>query len=603
MAGSIPVDVTVLEAVTLRSRRRRALRAPVLLAVGGALALVAAVPAARVLLHADEAMPGVSVLGADLGGTSEAQVPSELRSVVASTLREPVGLRAGGRVIWVPPSELFTLDRPATVEAVMDAGRGSFGDRARSLLSPLTDGVHVDPVLVERPQARRRLSARLDRFSDPPRSAAVVLRGLEPSVRPSRDGTVPDLDGVLAGIRASVGDPAAAVPVDYVPTAPAISNDEARRAAEEARLMISSPVSLEFDGRAVRSLTPVELARLTRFREVGSRLVPIFNAEGLERVLDPAVSQWKRRAKNAQFAVDGAGVRIVPSLPGLGLDGFGAAAAISTAAHSIDDRHAALRLVAIQPDRTTADAEALGIRERVSTFTTEMGPSSSNRIHNVQLMARYIDGTIVKPGQTFSFNKIVGPRTTKRGFLEGQMIVGSLLLPSVGGGVCQTATTLFNNAFELGLPIVERHNHSFYISHYPTGRDATVSWGGPDFAFRNDLEHALLIKTSYTSATLTFSFYGTGEGRRVTAREGPKENWRQPTMSYALDPWAPRGSVRVERGSHQSGFDVTVFRTVTKDGKTLRKDAFESHYIPVGDTHIYGPGRAIPGSYFVIPRT
>ena len=283
--------------------------------------------------------------------------------------------------------------------------------------------------------------------------------------------------------------------------------------------MLSAPVSLEFDGRAVRSIEPVELARLTRFRAVGSRLVPLLDAEGLERVLDPAVSQWKRRAQNAQFVVDGTSVRIVPSRPGLGLDGQDAAASISTAAHSEGERPA-LRLVAIEPDRTTADAEALGIRERVSTFTTEMGPSSSNRIHNVQLMARYIDGTIVEPGRTFSFNDTVGPRTTERGFLEGQMIVGSLLLPSVGGGVCQTATTLFNNAFELGLPILERHNHSFYISHYPMGRDATVSWGGPDFSFRNDMEHALLIKTSYSSETLTFSFYGTDEGRRVNAREG-----------------------------------------------------------------------------------
>ena len=107
-----------------------------------------------------------------------------------------------------------------------------------------------------------------------------------------------------------------------------------------------------------------------------------------------------------------------------------------------------------------------------------MGPSSSNRIHNVQLMANYIDGTVVQPGETFSFNDSVGPRTPERGFREGQMIIGSLLLPAIGGGVCQTATTLFNNAFELGLPIVERHNHSFYISHYPMGRDATVSGAG-----------------------------------------------------------------------------------------------------------------------------
>jgi vancomycin resistance protein YoaR len=183
------------------------------------------------------------------------------------------------------------------------------------------------------------------------------------------------------------------------------------------------------------------------------------------------------------------------------------------------------------------------------------------------------------------------------------MIVGSLLLPAVGGGVCQTATTLFNNAFELGLPIEERHNHSFYISHYPMGRDATVSWGGPDFKFRNDMAHGLLIKASYTDSTLTFSFYGTDEGRSVSASTGPQENFQEPRLTYALDPAAPSGSVRVERGSHQSGFDVTVYRTVTRDGAVLRSDSFTSTYIPVGDTAIYGPGRAIPGPYFVIPTT
>jgi vancomycin resistance protein YoaR len=231
-----------------------------------------------------------------------------------------------------------------------------------------------------------------------------------------------------------------------------------------------------------------------------------------------------------------------------------------------------------------------------------MGPSSSNRIHNVHLMARYIDGTVIEPGDTFSFNERVGPRTVERGFLEGQMIVGSLLLPAIGGGVCQTATTLFNNAWVLGLPIVERHNHSFYISHYPLGRDATVSWGGPDFGFRNDLDHALLIKTSYTDSTLTFAFYGADQGRRVVAETGPKVNWRRPTTSYALDPYAPRGSVRTVSGSNQLGFDVTVTRKVYEGRRKLREDEFTSHYVPVGPTKIYGPGSDIPGSYFVLPR-
>jgi vancomycin resistance protein YoaR len=170
--------------------------------------------------------------------------------------------------------------------------------------------------------------------------------------------------------------------------------------------------------------------------------------------------------------------------------------------------------------------------------------------------------------------------------------------------VCQTATTLFNDAFELGLPILARTNHNLFLSHYPTGRDATVSWGGPDFQFRNDLKHGLLIKTSYTDATLTFTVYGTPEGRRVVATTGPKTQWTQPSMNYAIDPNAPRGSVKVVAGTGELGFDVTVGRTVyDKQGKKLRSDVFRSHYIPDSPTTVYGPGKTPPGPYIVLPAT
>ena len=304
---------------------------------------------------------------------------------------------------------------------------------------------------------------------------------------------------------------------------------------------------------------------------------------------------------NARFVVDGVRVRLSPSRPGSHPTAPWIADSL-TAAASSSIRRASLRLKQTRADLTTREAEKLGIRQQISSFTTDMGTSSSNRIHNVQLMAEFIDGTIVRPGDTFSFNESVGPRTAERGFREGQMIVGSLLLPAIGGGVCQTATTLFNNAFELGLPILERHNHSFYISHYPMGRDATVSWGGPDFGFKNDLETGILIKTSYTTSTLTFSFYGTDPQRRVVAATGPRVNWRSPRTTYALDPYAPRGSVRTVSGSNQSGFDVTVTRKVYERGKLKRRDAFTSAYIAVGPTQIYGPGRSIPGPYFVLPR-
>jgi vancomycin resistance protein YoaR len=366
---------------------------------------------------------------------------------------------------------------------------------------------------------------------------------------------------------------------------------------------VSAPVELTFDGRELGALAPAQLASLVRFEAKDDRLELAVDSERLAKILDPRLADFEIRARNARFAVDGTRVRILPSRTGLALDGPRAAKSIAHAALGTTGREATLLLTAHPPDLTTKEASELGIRERLTTFTTDMGPSSSNRIHNVHLMANYIDGTIVRPGETFSFNESVGPRTEERGFREGQMIVGSLLLPSIGGGVCQTATTLFNNAWEAGLPITERHNHSFYISHYPVGRDATVSWDGPDFGFRNDMANAILIKAAYTNDTLTFSFYGTDEGRRVRSVTGPKTSWKAPQLTYALDPAAPRGSVRMERGDHQSGFDITVYRRVTKGGEVLLRDAFTSRYIPVGDTAVYGPGREIPGPYFVIPTT
>jgi vancomycin resistance protein YoaR len=428
------------------------------------------------------------------------------------------------------------------------------------------------------------------------------MHGVDAVVVTSKPGVRVARRALLARLRSSAladGAPIVAPVQDYEPP---VRTPAAEEAAVTARRIVSEPVALTYSGARVGTLKRETLAKLLRFRGRGAQVALGFDRAALARVVRPKLAPYRQRAVNAQFVVNGTGVTISPSHDGLDVDPWHSAAAVTAATARDGDRTAALALRTVPADRTTEDARKLGIRERISSFTTDMGTSSSNRIHNVHLMADYIDGTIVRPGATFSFNETVGPRTEARGFLEGQMIIGSLLVPSIGGGVCQTATTLFNNAFDLGLPITERHNHSFYISHYPLGRDATVSWGGPDFGFKNDLKHAILIKTSYTNSTLTFSFFGTSQGRRVTAATGPKTNWRSPEISYALDPYAPRGSVRTVSGSGEAGFDVTVTRTVREGRRTIRKDSFTSVYVAVGPTQIYGPGRTIPGSYFVLPR-
>ena len=233
-----------------------------------------------------------------------------------------------------------------------------------------------------------------------------------------------------------------------------------------------------------------------------------------------------------------------------------------------------------------------------------MGTSSSNRIHNVQLMADYIDGTIVRPGETFSFNESVGPRTVERGFLEGQMIIGSLLLPvdrrrrlPDGDDALQQrlrARPADPRAAQpqlLHLALPARARRDGLVGRARLRVHERPEDGDPDQdeLHRLDADVQLLRHRSGPA------------GRRDDRR--PKVNWRSPQTTYALDPYAPRGSVRTVAGSNQSGFDVTVtpqgLRAREAQARATRSRARTS---PSARRTIYGPGRSIPGPYFVLPR-
>jgi vancomycin resistance protein YoaR len=563
------------------------------------LLLVAALPYARLAQYRGEALPGTSIAGVGVSGLDRRATAAAVETWVAPRLQTPVEVRTGRTTIAVRPAELFAVDALATADRALAVSRRSEPERFAALAG--FRQADAAPVLRDRPTAIDYLLNRVRRESGRAASAAELsLDGLQPRVTPARDGLRLDARALVADLRRAALD-ATPVTARFAPVKPRYSTADAERAAELARGIVSKPVHLFLDRRPLRALAPIELARLVRFeRRAGDFLVAL-DGTRLARVIDPALGAQKRRAVNARLEVVGDRVRVLPDRPGVGLDKDAALAGVTAAAYSPSRRMANVKVAVLPADVTAAELTSLGITEKISSFTTNMGVSSSNRIWNVQLMARYIDGTIVKPGEVFSFNRVVGERTAERGFREGQMIVGSLLLPSIGGGVCQTATTLFNNAFELGLPILERHNHSFYISHYPLGRDATVSWGGPDFEFKNDLRTGILIKSSYTDSTLTFTFYGAPSGRRVVATTSPQTRWREPRTSYAYDPYAPAGSIRSSAGSNQSGFDVTVNRTVYDGDRVLREDAFKSRYIPVGPTVVYGPGTNPPRIDFTLP--
>jgi len=567
--------------------------------LAAAAGLAAGVYTLRGHMYAHEALPGVRVLGADVSGSGAKEAQARIERASAPRLAAPVTVVAEGRRLSLVPASVLRVDSAATAAAALQAGRGSAVSRSLALLSPLPARRDVAPVLVLRRKAAGALFAKLDAYGRPSASATVTLDGVQPVVHPARAGTRVDQRAFIDALDRHVATGHSTIVVRYRRADPPVSTEAAAAAAARARAVLSAPVQLRYAGTELGLLRPDRLARMLRFEPRGAALDATFAPAAVADAVKPLVGPWRRKAVNARLALDGKRVRLVPARPGNDLDPAATASALTAATYGATGRIADVTLA---PKVTTESLRKLGIKRQLVSFTTDMGASSSNRIHNVHLMADFIDGTIIKPGKDFSFNEVVGPRTAERGFLEGQEIIGSLVLPSIGGGVCQTATTLFNDAFETGLPILARTNHNLYLSHYPLGRDATVSWGGPDLVFRNDLKHGILITTSYTDQTLTFTFWGTPQGRRVVAETGSKEDFKAPTMSYAVDPSAPAGSVKVVSGSGADGFSVTVRRTVYEHGKVLRRDSFRSTYIPDGATTVYGPGGHPPGPYFVLPK-
>jgi len=503
----------------------------------------------------------------------------------------------------VIPSNIFRVDGAASEQAAYDAARESISSRLGALALPFAVQQDVEPVLRINESGRAALADALMALTKRAVSARVSMEGKDAVVVPGREGTAIDDEAVLASLEATALAGLPSFDVDLQTVEPPISTEAADRAATIARTIAAAPVKLELRGEGqIGRLGRVQLASLVRFEPKAGAVNVVLDPAGVERKLHPLVKPFTEKPVDATFRVSGDRAYLIKAKNGTTLDVEDAQTAIYEAGNGPGRRVAALSLTTLAPELTTKEARALGIRERISTFTTDMGLSSSNRIWNVHLLGNYLDGTIVKAGQTFSYNEVVGPRTIERGFREGQMIFGGVLIPSIGGGVCQTATTIFNAAFEAGLPVKERHNHSWYISHYPMGRDATVSWGGPDLVFKNDLDHALLIDVSYTDATFTISFYGTKQARRVTSTTSSPTNYTQPTMHYAIDPTAAPGSKSVVAGGGQ-GFDVNVHRKIYEHGKLIREDDFFTRYTPENPTTVYGPGGKPPGPYIILPTS
>jgi len=576
------------ERAELRSGSSR--RRVYLLVIGSVLALVALTAAAEAAVTSGRVHPGVTVSGVAVGGMRPGSARAALRMTLPKQAEKPLSVRHGEQT-WEVTADAVGLDfdYDEQVRRAMAVGRddgifGNIGDRVVAW----TRGVDVEATPTFQTV---RLTKVLDRIAEgtdqKPKDAKVKIDGVTPRVVEGEDGLALDREGLTDRMRAAFTSSGsriitAPVPVNSV----RVTADAAAPAAKTAEKMLASPVTVTFKDKAWE-FDSEDIARWIAFRKVettGSAMPRLEAYVSPKKARKPVAAalgtKVGRPAKNARFKTSAGHVTIVPSQDGIGPD----IEALSKSLTSVltdagAERKVALRTQRTEPEITTDKARDMGIKERISTYTTTFESSNRPRVNNIHLLGDSLDGTLIKPGGVFSFNGAAGQRTAEKGYQEANAIVNGKLVPQLGGGVCQVGTTVFNTVFESGLPVIERRNHSFYISHYPKGRDATVSWGGPDLKFKNSTDDWVLVSVSYTNSSITVSLYGTDPGYKVEAEVGEWTGTKKFSTEEVKDPKMPKGSKVVE-DSGITGRSIVVKRIVSKGGKVVRTDSFASRYRP-----------------------
>lgn len=232
-----------------------------------------------------------------------------------------------------------------------------------------------------------------------------------------------------------------------------------------------------------------------------------------------------------------------------------------------DIKLAKLKVKAAKPSTTVDTLRTQGIKELISSFTTNFDLGNAPRSSNIRLAASYIAGTILPPGAIFSFNDVVGQRTEEKGFQEAGVYINGKVDTGIGGGICQVSTTLYNSVLLADLLVMERSNHSLTVPYVPLSRDAAVSWGSQDFKFSNNTENYILINSRTSGGSITFELYSTKSNKRVELISTTLAKNKAP-VQYIDDLVAPFGKETVVDKGHD-GYQSQLVKNVYLDGKRI----------------------------------
>ena len=567
------------------------------------------------LLYAGRIFPGVSVAGVDLSGMK----PSDAAVKLGQTLSYPINgkvLFRDGEKAWVAtPAELgMVFDPSASAMTAYRLGRsgGLFGALSGQIRAA-GGGVKVSPVIVfDQRVAFHYLNQIATQVNQPVTEASLVLNGTDVVAQPGQVGRELKMEATLIYLAAQLQTFAdGEVPLVVQEIQPQILDVSAQ--ADAARQVLSQPLTLVIPNATANDFGPYVytqqiLANILGVERVGSGLQVVLSQKGLRDMLVPVKNQVDRQPADARFVFNDDTRQLDPiadSAVGRSMDIEASIKAINDAL--LRGEHTVPLVVNEEQPKVpaTATGQELGITELIWSETSYFYGSSQARIQNIQAASARFHGVLVAPGETFSMGATMGDVSLDNGFAEALIIYGGRTIKGVGGGVCQVSTTLFRAVFNAGFPVVQRTPHAYRVSYYEetssggidprlAGLDATVYFPLVDFKFTNDSPYWILMETYMGTGSLTWKFYSTKDGRSVTwDTTGVTNVVPAPQPSFEENPELRKNEMKQVDWA-ANGADVTVTRTVMRDGAVLFQDQFVTHYEPWQAICEYGPDSKNP---------
>ncbi len=572
-------------------------------------------------LYAGRIFPGVTVGGIDVGGLKPSEADLRVNEGMQYPQHGKILLRDGERIWLASPAQLgLYLDPQTSATNAFEVGRSEWMvDRLRTQFYTWYSGEDLPPSMVFDERAAYAYLLNLSKeVNEPTIEASLSMNGTEVVAQPGKIGRSLDLTKNLQAISAQLQTMRDGVINLTISDNPPVILDASQQ-ADLARQILSQPLTLSMPeaeaGQAGPwTIDPQTLAPMLTFERVqndnGALYQVKLDGEKLRSFLNDLSPKLLRQSQNAHFTFndDTHQLEVLQaSVTGRELDIDGTIQTVEeklpAGEHSIP-----LAIKYVDPPVTDkATADSLGIHELVSSYTSYFYGSSSSRVQNITTAASKFHGLLVAPGETFSMASAIGDITLDNGYAEALIIIGGQTIAGVGGGVCQVSTTLFRTAFFGGLPIVERHAHAYRVYYYEkeagnhintdlAGLDATVYVPIVDFKFTNDTSSWLLMETyvNPSNSSLTWKFYSTSDGRSVDWNTtGITNVVPAPEPVYRENPELANGQIKQVDWS-ADGSDVTVNRTVTRNGQIYLQDTIYTHYEPWADVYEYGPGTDIP---------